>query len=102
MNIREYRPSGETLRNFLRSNAFVKGIMVPLEYGRITYDSPIRFVLKTDEIEAEFYFLALEKDEDVKKVLSMELTAVFVDEAREIPKSLIDALSGRVGRYPSA
>jgi hypothetical protein len=76
--------------------------MVPLEFGRITYDSPIRFVLKTDEIDAEFYFLALEKDEDVKKVLSMELTAVFVDEAREIPKSLIDALSGRVGRYPSA
>lgn len=157
MNIREYRPSGATLRDFLRSNAFVKGIMgpfgsgktsagimslircaqqqakgpdglrhtrfalvrgtypelrtttlnsfaqmMPLEYGKITYDSPIRFVLKTDEIEAEFYFLALEKDEDVKKVLSMELTAVFVDEAREIPKSLIDALSGRVGRYPSA
>ncbi len=31
----------------------------------------------------------------------MELTGAWVNEAREIPKAVIDGLTGRVGRYPS-
>ena len=31
----------------------------------------------------------------------MELTGVWINEAREIPKSIIDACTMRVGRYPS-
>ena len=46
-------------------------------------------------------FLALDRPEDVKKLLSLELTGVWVNEAREIPKSIIDACTMRVGRYPS-
>ena len=39
--------------------------------------------------------------EDVKKLLSLELTGVWVNEAREIPKSIIDAVTMRCGRFPS-
>ena len=39
--------------------------------------------------------------EDVKKLLSLELTGVWINEAREIPKSIIDACTMRVGRFPS-
>jgi hypothetical protein len=39
--------------------------------------------------------------QDVRKVLSLELTGAYVNEAREIPKEVIDGLQGRVGRYPS-
>ena len=46
-------------------------------------------------------FLALDRPEDVKKLLSLELTGVWINEAREIPKSIVDACSMRVGRYPS-
>lgn len=51
--------------------------------------------------EAEVIFLALDSQADVKKLLSMNLTAAWVNEAREVPQSVIDGLTGRVGRYPS-
>ena len=52
-------------------------------------------------VELEVIFLALDKQEDVKKLLSLELTGVWINEAREIPKSIVDACTMRVGRFPS-
>lgn len=52
-------------------------------------------------LEAEFLFRALDKPKDVKKLLSLELTGAFMNEAREIPKVILDMICGRVGRYPS-
>jgi hypothetical protein len=151
-----YEPPGSVARDFLRSEAFVRGIMgpigsgkstacvieilrraalqapgpdgkrhsrwaiirnsypelrtttvktwqqwVPLIFGRMTMDSPIRHVISTDVLEIEVLFLALDRDEDARKLLSLELTGAWLNEAREIPKSILDALTGRVGRYPS-
>ena len=45
--------------------------------------------------------MALDKQEDVKKLLSLELTGVWLNEARELPKSIVDACTMRVGRFPS-
>jgi len=53
------------------------------------------------DVEAEVLFRALDTHDDVKKVLSLELTGVWVNEARELPKSIIDALIDRLGRYPA-
>lgn len=52
-------------------------------------------------IEAEFLFRALDKPEDIKKLLSLELTGGWVNEAREAPKAVVDMLIGRLGRYPN-
>jgi len=52
-------------------------------------------------IDTEILFRALDRPEDVKKLLSLELTGAWVNEAREIPKAVFDALQGRVTRYPS-
>jgi hypothetical protein len=52
-------------------------------------------------VELEILFRALDRPEDVKKLLSLELTGAWVNEAREIPKAVLDMLQGRVGRYPS-
>lgn len=52
-------------------------------------------------VEFEILFLALDLEKDVKKLLSLELTAIWFNEAREMRKSLIDAGTGRVGRYPA-
>lgn len=49
----------------------------------------------------EVLFRALDRPNDVKKLLSLELTWAWVNEAREIPRAVIDMLQGRVGRYPS-
>jgi hypothetical protein len=51
-------------------------------------------------MEAEFLFRALDKPDDVAKVLSLEVTTAWINEARDIPKSIFDAIQGRVGRYP--
>lgn len=52
-------------------------------------------------VESEILFRALDRPRDVRKVLSLELTGAYVNEAREIAKEVIDGLQGRVGRYPS-
>ncbi len=74
---------------------------VPAEYGKTNFDSPIIHHIKTKELDIEVMFLALDRPEDMKKLLSLELTGAWVNEAREVPKAIIDALTGRVGRYPS-
>ena len=52
-------------------------------------------------VHAEFMFRALDKPNDVKKLLSLELTGAFINESREVPKQILDMLVGRVGRFPS-
>ena len=52
-------------------------------------------------IHAEFLFRALDKPSDVKKLLSLELTGIFLNECRELPKAILDMSMGRVGRYPA-
>jgi len=76
------------------------------DIGRFVWSPPythhINFALGDKTVvESEVIFLALDKQEDVKKLLSLELTAVWINEAREIPKSIVDACTMRVGRFPS-
>ena len=52
-------------------------------------------------MHAEFLFRALDRPDDVKKLLSLELTGMWLNEAREIPKAIMDMGIGRLGRYPS-
>ena len=59
------------------------------------------YILSFNGCYAEVMFRALDRPDDVKKLLSLELTGAWINEAREIPKSILDMLQGRVGRYPS-
>ena len=52
-------------------------------------------------IEAEFIFLALDSEDDVKKLKSLELTGCWINEASEIPFAVFEMARGRVRRYPS-
>lgn len=52
-------------------------------------------------LDLEILFRALDKPDDIKKLLSLELTGGWLNEAREIPKAILDMLIGRLGRYPS-
>lgn len=49
----------------------------------------------------EALFRALDRPEDVSKLLSLELTFAWINEARQTPKAILDMLDGRVERYPS-
>jgi|TARA_R110002012_G_scaffold108012_5_gene250329 hypothetical protein len=71
------------------------------EWGPFHWSVPFTHHIKRGDLDCEVIFLALDRPEDVKKLLSLELTGVWINEAREIPKSIVDACSMRVGRYPS-
>lgn len=61
-----------------------------------------KFTLRFDDVECEVLFRPLDTPEDVARVLSLEVTFAIIDEFVEIPRQIIDALSARCGRYPSA
>jgi hypothetical protein len=71
------------------------------EWGKFLWSVPYTHHIKRADIDLEVIFLALDRPEDVKKLLSLELTGIWINEAREIPKSIIDACTMRVGRFPS-
>lgn len=52
-------------------------------------------------VEAKFIFLALDRPDDVKKLLSLEVTGVFLNEARELPYAVVKGGRERIGRYPA-
>lgn len=79
---------------------------IPDEVCKIVYDSPIRGDLLLElgdgtSVHAEIFFIALDKPSDIKKLLSLELTGAWVNEARELGQGIIDGITSRVGRYPS-
>lgn len=59
------------------------------------------FVLRFGDVECEVLFRPLDTAEDVARVLSLELTFAILDEFVQIPRAIVDALSARLGRYPS-
>lgn len=73
----------------------------PLTYGRVSMDSPFIHHIKIGDLDIEVFFMALDSPEDARKLLSLELTGAWINEAREVVKPILDALTGRVGRFPS-
>lgn len=51
-------------------------------------------------LQAEVLFRALDRPEDVKKLLSLEITGGYINELRELPKLILDGMQMRVGRFP--
>jgi len=76
-------------------------------WGNLHWSPPITHHLKlpargdASGIDCEVIFLALDQPKDVRKLLSLELTGAWVNEARELPVAVIQGLTHRVGRYPS-
>jgi hypothetical protein len=66
----------------------------------------LRFVMQFapgdgSTVELEVLFRALDKPQDVRKLLSLELTGAFINEAKEVPRAVLNMLLGRVGRFPT-
>ena len=60
------------------------------------------FILRFGDVECEVLFRPLDTADDIARVLSLEVTFAIIDEFVQIPRAIIDALSARCGRYPSA
>lgn len=57
------------------------------------------FTLRYGDVECMVLFRPLDTQDDVARVLSLEINFAILDEFVEIPKAIVDALSGRLGRY---
>jgi hypothetical protein len=80
--------------------------VVPQGSGPFTMGHPPEHKLDFDlpdgtRVEAEVLFIALDKPDDVKKLRGMQLTGVWINEMKEVPKAIFDMATGRVDRYPA-
>lgn len=73
---------------------------VPDALGR-WHEVPFTFHMRFGDVDCEVLFRALDRPGDIKKLLSLELTGAYINEAREVPREVFEVLQTRVGRYPS-
>lgn len=72
------------------------GDLLQFNWGNMTA------VYNHNGIHAEFLFRSLDKPEDMRKLLSLEITGAYLNEMRELPKEALENIISRLGRYPSA
>lgn len=71
------------------------------EYGRIKLEKPPMLRWQHGDIDAEIWFLALDQQDDVKKLRSLEPSIVVFNELQYIARDIFDEATSRVGRYPA-
>lgn len=52
-------------------------------------------------VHSEFYLMAADTPDDVRRLLSLECSAAWVEEAREVDAAVFEGLQGRVARFPN-
>lgn len=77
----------------------------PEEVAPINWASPITakfdfYLPDKTRVKMEFWFLALDRPEDVSKLRSLETTGIWLNEASELAKDAQAKSTERVGRYP--
>lgn len=81
-----------------------RSVFKPEIFGDVKKDIPmthtIRIAHEDGDIHIEAIFMSLDRDEDVKKLGSLRVTGVFINELREIHKKVFTTCLERVGRYP--
>lgn len=73
---------------------------IPQTLGKWTWAPPPTHHIRDDKLDLEVIFVSLDREADVRKLLGMDLTAAWINEAREVPKAILDGLTARVGRFP--
>lgn len=88
-----------TIKDWLECNGYLGEFK---QGGREPPTHRLRFKLEDgSKVEAEIMFVAFDRPDHVKKARGMQLTGVWLNELKELPKPVIDMLDLRHGRYPS-
>ena len=80
--------------------------VVPPELGAPGGTSPITHVIEyghadgKTRVRSEVMFLGFDELRDVRKIRGLQLTWLFIDEAKELHKAIVDMLMARTGRFP--
>lgn len=81
----------------------IKQILGPIAQFKIA-ESTFRFdfpLADGTRVQSDWLLLPLEHKEDQRRLLSLQLTGVWISECREVEYSVVAAALGRAGRYPS-
>lgn len=70
------------------------------DFGKFKYDKPFEHRIRIEDLDWQVIFLALDREEDAKKLLSTESSDIWFNEFREIPRRIIDDASAILGRFP--
>lgn len=89
-----------TIRTFLAwFPPHIHGSWLPSK-GNYTVRS-LKAAANEPSAEIEFQFRALDRPDQIGNLLSTEYTGGWINEGREVPWAIFEALMGRVGRYPA-
>jgi hypothetical protein len=72
----------------------------------IVYDTPIRGELRFPHpdgetmVDIELVFIALDREDDINKLQSLELTGMHINETAEIPRGIHQMSKSRINRFP--
>lgn len=69
-------------------------------FGKIKWDSPITHHIRFNDVDLEVLFMSLDGEEDIKKLKSLELTGVYLNELQYIHKAIFEECLTRCNRYP--
>ena len=73
----------------------------PKMFGEYRVTDHSYIITKFPGVHLEVLFRALDRPDQVSNLLSLEVTGAWFNEAREIAKTIIEAMDARIGRYPS-
>lgn len=73
----------------------------PQYFGRYNKTDHDYFMTAIAGCHIEFLFRALDRPDHVANLLSLEVTGAWFNEVKEIPWVIIEAMHGRVGRFPA-
>lgn len=71
------------------------GDLLKMNWGNLTA------LYQHGDVHAEILFRSLDKPDDMKKLLSLEITYAYLNELRELPREALDNVTSRLGRYPA-
>lgn len=70
------------------------------KYGPLTWSRPMHQVMRVGDVELDLWFLALDGEDDVKKLRSVEYTGIFFNEVEFQDHIVFIEGKSRTGRYP--
>ena len=73
----------------------------PKQFGKYRMTDHQYMITAFPNCEIELLFRSLDRPDHVSNLLSLEATGAWLNECRECPQEIFEAIQGRVGRYPS-
>lgn len=64
---------------------------------KVVFDFPLD---DGTRVRSEWLFIPIDTEDDIRRLLSLNLTFAFVEEFREVDFKIISSLRGRLGRFP--